>query len=583
MYLRYLVIFLITTIVVACSEKGRDVIDPAIDMSRKEYEHKLVPKKSSENDKPTSSEPPLPDMSQILVTPQPPAIGKDKLVTLNITEAVPLKDVLIELGRLAEIDIEVDPRIMEGIILKVKDKPLAEVIDTISQLASLRYNYDKGILTILRDLPYLVTYHADFINMNRSNEGSVTVKSSLDGGGSGTSSNSGSSNKVTTTYDGDLWKSVQDDIKKMLEYHKESASMPASAASAGMADQGINAQLVPAKAAAAPAAAKGAAAAAAGGGEGISINKQAGLITVIATERQHKEIQKYLNSVKATVSSQVLIEAKVVEVTLSDAYNTGVNWSIIDSKLGGINTQYTATGGNASEITTVGVTKALSAVTSLDALVTLTDQFGITRTLSSPRIQAMNNQEAVLSFVTNQVYFTISETVTPAVITGGVTTTPEKDVFTSTLHTVPIGFMLSLQPSINPDTNEITMNMRPTITRITGQVADPALSYTSGGKVTSNIPIVEAREMDSVLKIKSGQIMVIGGYIEDSTNNSDNGVPYAGSVPFAGNLFKSVSKNKTLKQTIIFVKATITPTSNVTAYDKKFYKDFTQDPNPLAF
>jgi general secretion pathway protein D len=215
----------------------------------------------------------------------------------------------------------------------------------------------------------------------------------------------------------------------------------------------------------------------------------------------------------------------------------------------------------------------------LKAVVDMSQQFGITKSIASPRIHAMNNQRAVLSFVTNQVYFTIQKEVVQAPATIGGITNPTI-VTNSTLNTIPIGIVIAIQPSINLDTQEITMNVHPTITRPDGDpVPDPVTP-------DSTIPNVQIRELDSVLKIKSGQIMVIGGLMEDRIDNEDRGTPFLMQIPFLGNLAKSVRKNTKTVQTVIFIKATIIPTkSSPISSDRNVYNTFIKerDTNPWEF
>jgi len=719
---RYFLLSLLTITTISCTpdhKVAKDVLDPDIGMSRKEFEDNIQPPPRKKlASAATKNEPPLPDLSQILVTPKPPAMAKNKLVSLTITEAVPLKEVLIELAREADLDIELDPNISGGIILKVKDKPLDQVVDRISQLAGLRYSYENNILKVEKDTPYIVDYNVDFLNIVRSSNSTVTsnttIGSSGGGGGGGSSvsgaASSGAKSSMTATYDGDLWKSVESDIKKILGYDRVNSSVansegieatlpprpapvapvvapvaaipPAAPVSPGsnvmaptsnapmrVTPQGLVPVEMPSNQAAAsganptgqaaptsanpygvtvpamsppsaviPAApafqtasnASGNGAKSGGGGSGsgggasssgaagdtgpvtyfITVNKQANIISVLGTSRQQADVKKYLDRVKSTMSAQVLIEAKLVEITLNDQFSTGVNWDLVEKKLGvGINGNFTsnitplngqifsfgvlnstgksATAPNGSGITNGGVSSGtVTNPLNINDAVQLVDQFGTVRTLDSPRINAMNNQQAMLSFVTNQIYFTVTVTQGTPVVSGG-TTIPGQTTVTSTLNTVPIGFILNLEPTINLDTNEVLMNIRPTLSRIVSYTQDPAVQYiaeTAHVNITNQIPIVDVRELDSILKIKSGQVMVIGGLMEDVDSTSETGVPYVQDIPYFGNLVKSVSKTKNLVQTIIFIKATIVPpTNNATKSDKETYTKFTRDPNPLAF
>ena len=152
---------------------------------------------------------------------------------------------------------------------------------------------------------------------------------------------------------------------------------------------------------------------------------------------------------------------------------------------------------------------------------------------------------------------------------------------------------MTLQPSINLETDEITMNIRPTLTTTSTTVDDPAVALTSqknlgdntnGTAVTSSIPVIDVRELDSIMKLKSGDVMIMGGLMKSDVTNTDTGVTGIGSIPFLGNAFKSVVKTDNTVETVIFVKATIIPSDGmVVKADKDLYKNFFRDPRPLAF
>jgi general secretion pathway protein D len=146
---------------------------------------------------------------------------------------------------------------------------------------------------------------------------------------------------------------------------------------------------------------------------------------------------------------------------------------------------------------------------------------------------------------------------------------------TCTPNSVPIGIILNILPAINLDTQEITLNVRPTLTRKVDEVKNPA-------EPTSLYPVIEVRELDSVMKVNSGGVMVIGGLMEDATRNSTDAVPGLGEVPVFGNLFKSRAEDSVKRELIIFIKATIVnPDGSTHDVDRKVYNKFVTDPRPL--
>lgn len=527
----------------------------------------------------SASEPPVPDLAEIIAAPKPPKIGTTKVVSITVTDDVPLKDILIELARLADVDIEIDSSITGGITFRAKDRPFNEVIDRISNMAGLRYSMRNNVLRIERDLPYIQTYPLDMLNIDRSSTGSIGVSSSGTGGGGGSggggSSGGGSSStNITAAATGDFWAKFQEGLGKIIEFKP-------SVIGSGTDDGGGAAQSF------------------------YSLNRQAGTLTFSGTEAQHAVLRKFLAAIEDNIASQVLIEAKIVEVTLNDTYQSGIDWTKIGTKNVSFSADLNAVAATNAAFTPASITLLKNGLfgsnTDLSVAVNLLQEFGTTRALSSPRLNAMNNQQAVLSFVENLVYFEVKIDVTDAVAgTGGSASTPAKIQVTSTPKEAPVGIVLTLQPNINKETNEITLNVRPTLSKVTKFISDPgfeigkanaAAQLPAGSpvldtlnSVTSQIPQLEVRELDSILKVTSGQVMVIGGLLEDSFTTDDGSIPVASEVPILGHLFKSTERSRTKKELVIFIRATIVPsTGNSHAADKALYEKFIDDARPLDF
>lgn len=587
---------------------SRDPIDSELNLTKSEFQGKLRPNnKFSKNSASTNNTSFEDDVtySPVILAPEDPSLFSAKRVTLSITEDVPVKDVLMELARLSDLELALDTGIDDGIILKVKDRPIKDVIELIADQANLRYNVEHGVLRVQKDGPYLVTYRADYINLNRSSKSTVNTQTQLlategnssgggagssggsggMGGGSGSSSssggsrnlNSGSTHEITSSSDGDIWKSVEQNISKILALHEQALYKNLDKSDASTAKKDDNNQNDKTKSS-----------------HYYTINKQAGVINVMADSKKQQAIQRYLDYVKASISSQVLIEAKIVEVQLNHNYSAGIDWNKITSKSNVVGTfKYAPTSfanvfsGTISE----SYISKYDSKGALEGVMRLLEGFGTTRTLSNPRINAVNNQQAVLTFAKNQPYFTVRATLQQTQIASNGATSNTPPTITSTLHSIPIGVILTLQPSINLETQEVTMNIRPTLTVNTGDsVPDPAVQVlnaslnTSGQTIKSDIPVVSVKEIDTILKAKSGDVMVIGGLIQHSDENTEGGLPYISRIPFLGNLAKQKNKNVSITETVILIQATIVPnSSNYHPQDRKMYETFIQDSRPLTF
>lgn len=572
----------------AFDPEKHDLISPDLGMSRQDIRDELVSKTGPVvQDVPPM--PVLPDVSTLLIEPRPPLVGQDKLVSISVTEDVPLRDVIMELARRADIDVEIDPGISGGIIFRAKNKPFSEVIERIAELSGLRYSIKSGVLKVERDTAFIVNYNVDILNMIRSNNSSVNISTQVLGGSeSGGSFNSGSSNELSASYEGDIWQEIETTLNNIIGNYSGRVTTYTPSGGADTATNDILGAAPIADASATGDTATDASAV-------LAINRHAGIVTVLATNRQHREVKQYLDKVIRAQSAQVLIEAKIIEVNLTDEYRTGIDWNSIT---------YGSTGNQASgdltnnfpntvdSVFTIGVLKGGSIFGNefgLDAAVKLVQEFGVVRTLSNPRINATNNQQAVLTFAENRVFFdlTVQNDQTGTGVDSESTITVDSEV-----RTIPIGVIMTLQPSIDLDKNEITMNVRPTLSRVTDTVSDPGLAVSLATinnipdeltGLTNDIPIVEVREIDSVLRVKNGQVMVIGGLIEERHENENKGVPGVSEVPYVGNLFKSVTKTKSVVETVIFIKATIVPGFGVEHEDKDFYRTFSTERRKMAF
>ena len=590
----------------AIDPKKKDVLDPDIGLTRGDYLNPYSPKGTDPAKEQPSLEPPVPDLAEVLAAPQPPKLGETKLVSIAVTDDVPLKDVFIELSRMADVDVEVDSGITGGVSFRAKDRPFNEVVDRLADMAGLRYKMTKGVLRIERDTPYLQDYPINFLNLDRTTNGSFSVSSGgTSSSGSGGSSSSGSSSSssggpttgsadsVSSKSETDFWKQFEATVKQILAYSPANRAI--------LSGNGTQPE-----APAAAAAAAGAADAVSSGGGFYIMNRQASTLTVSATSKQHEMLRQFLRIVDANTSSQVLIEAKVLEVTLNDTYQSGINWK----NFGTNNISFSGNLDNVNStavpaVPTLTVLKnGLIGGADLSAAVNLLEEFGTTRALSSPRLNAMNNQRAVLSFVEGLVYFTVKvSTSDPVLGANNVVTTPGKVDVSSTQNTVPVGIVLSLLPVIDSKDNDITLDVHPTLTRQTKTVLDPGFEVSKANAIAtlassnasasviaqlsgikSNVPQIETRELDSIIKVKSGQTLVIGGLLEDSVANDDAGVPGADEVPWFGNLFKSVSKTNSKKELVIFLRATIIPPAGAAnKADRNIYEKFSNDPRPLNF
>jgi MSHA type pilus biogenesis protein MshL len=419
----------------------------------------------------------------------------------------------------------------------------------------LRYRVNHGILKIEPDTPYAYTYNLQFLVLTRTNQNRISVATDVFTTvetGNNKDEDNGSNTNLTAETKIDFWDELAENLSIILNDFRSSA------AEGPYTEQAK-----------------------------FTFHKQAGMISIYATEAQHHEIRTYLDELRSNVERQVLIEAKIVEVTLNDQFQSGINWNalrgsfVLQMPLGEIaqpghlndsvpppRNVFTI-GGNAKKIT---------------GLVSVLNHFGTVRTLSNPRLTVLQNQSALLKVARNRVYFKLNYTRDYNYFEKR-----EHTYYSSDVKTVPIGLMMYVHPTIRAD-GKIIMTLRPTISQITQEIADPAVSIASHQTLQSFIPEVQVRELDTVFAADSGETVVVGGLMEERTKNESDGIPNAEDIPLLGSLFKAKSNDRALTELVIFIRATIieneeaVPTyepSTVTPADKRAYQKFTQDPRPV--
>jgi general secretion pathway protein D len=533
-------------------------------------------------------------LSTVLPEPKPTLRPETYTVVVN---GVKVQELLFALARDAKLNVDIHSGITGVVTLNAIDQTLPQLLTRIAKQVDMRWELDGPNLAVMPDSPYLHIYRIDYVNMERLTAGATGVSSQIGsisgsgGGGSGVSGAAGANGSITTvrnTSDNKFWATLEKNIKDIL--HETDKILPG-----GGTSQPITPQAPPGGPGAAPAPATGNATFREAAS--VIVNPEASVIIVRATARQHEKIQEFLDQVLANVKRQVLIEATIAEVQLNNQYQQGINWSAL--RTSGLNT----TTGNQVSLGTVSVTPqlppgvtgtisgaALPSATAIPNILTLAvgggsiagvlqllDSFGNVRVLSSPKLSVLNNQTALLRVVDNIVYFTVQVTVVP----GG----PNQNATTATNTTpvtVPVGFVMNVTPQISDD-DTILLNVKPTTTRLVKFVSDPNPSLTT---TTPNlIPQLRMREMESLIKVNSGQIAVLGGLIEDSVNDIEDTIPIVNSIPILGSLFSSRNRNNTKTELVVFLRPIVVKDASIDG-DYRAYRsmipgdNFTSQPNP---
>ena len=289
-------------------------------------------------------------------------------------------------------------------------------------------------------------------------------------------------------------------------------------------------------------------------GSSFSINKNAGVITVFSKYKQHQLVAQYINKIKSNLNSQVLIEAKIIEVDLDDEYKNGIDW---DNFYHMASRKFSiGLSGGVLPLNNDTSFFKLENGTRLDSTVSFLDKFGTTKALANPRLMVTSNQSAIMKVAENDVFFKLTIDKDRVEDTNG--NIAVNTVTNSHLITIPIGLIMYVQPTIDTENNSIMLSVRPTFSKINGYVSDPAIEIAKNDisdsdirdKISSSVPKIQIREITSSTYMKSGETIILGGFLESTSDNTSHNSPIF-SVPMAKN-----DKHK-VKELVVFLKATI--------------------------
>lgn len=503
-----------------------------------------------------------------------------------VVSEVPVKEILFALARESKMNIDIHPAITGNATLNAVNQTLPAILDRLGKQVDLQYKMEGNVLSILPGSPLMKTYKVGYVNMERDSTAILGVGSDISSGtaaGAGPARNGSQSlTTINSKSKANFWALLEENIRHIL---KSTRSQAAAAADRTMHEQALRLamedrikQVEAASRAGAGAeklfqeAFRNQALPYADNRDDVIVNAIAGTVGVMATEKQHAYIKQYLDGVMAAAQRQVLIEATIVEVALNDAFKTGVDWSRLgsDGSLKGLtfrqNLSGTANllqppstvGAGATLLSTpgfiLGYNNANSPLGNITASISWLQTFGETKVLSSPKIMAINNQSALLKVVDNVVYFKVE--VTPATLSAtGAVISPA--TYATTPQNISVGVVMSVTPQIDENGN-VSLNIRPTISRIIDYVNDPNPQLAAAG-VSNLVPQIQVREMESILQVGSGQTAVLGGLMQDEIKNTDRRLPGLSNLPLIGKLFQSRDDARRKTELVIFLRPTIIP------------------------
>ncbi len=446
----------------------------------------------------TSSKPakgvPAPIMQSPYV-PIPTPRAKLETYTVVVSE-VPVKDLLFSMARDAKVNVDIHPTVTGKVTINAVNQTLAQILNRISKQVDLRYQVNDDSIVISPDLPYWQNYRIDYINLERKSTSEVSVTTQISNSNSSTSGGSGGSGgggsgsggnqrgnksktKIETSSTSSFWKTITKNLKSLVGDSSEGGQTTSSR---------------------------------------VVAHPATGIVAINTTQKLHKKVQEYIEAVMSNAQRQVLIEITIVEVELNNRYQAGIDWQRLSNGGGvgsnGLSIMSNLLAGDLSlpPVFSLGYNRVSSNTSSVSGTLKSLETFGNVKVLSSPKLMALNNQTALLKVVDEEVFFTIEQETSIVGTTAGGTSITQA-TYTSRIHTVPIGIIMSVLPQINRN-GFVSLNIRPTVTRIVKFGIDPAPALNNSTFV-NRVPVVQVREMESLIQVANGQTIIMGGLMQN--------------------------------------------------------------------
>lgn len=466
----------------------------------------------------------LPPMSMPAV--QREFVAADKRFDISAKDA-PAREVFMGLSQGTQFSVIVDPALEGNISVNLKNVTFLEALNTIRDLHGYGFEregnrikiFGKGIRTRMFSVNYL-----NFVRSGTSGTSAAAAELAKAGAASKGVS-------VTTTTESNFWKELKESLEALI----------------GKED-----------------------------GRVVVVNPLSSLVIIRATPEELDLVQAYLGQSRETVNRQVMLEAKIVEVELSDGYRHGINWSavyrkssssrILASQLGG---GTAVDGANRSEIAggltrldpenyteaDASITTAMGGIFAIalqtgdfTALVEALKHQGSVHVLSSPRVSTVNNQKALIKIGGDEFFPTEVTNSTDG--SDSANNQPKVEV---KLEAFFSGISLDVTPQIDGEGN-VQLHIHPTISEVKEQTKSFVVA---GGNFVLPTALSTVRESDSVVRAASGQVVVIGGLMQEVSIERQASVPFLGDLPLIGSIFRHKQISRVKKELVILIKPTI--------------------------
>ena len=503
----------------------------------------LVACASTADKEPAQAQPVPQDVADALLPPmarpgRAPARPAEQRFDVNVRD-VAAQTFFMSLIEGTPYNIVVQPGVSGDITLTLRDVTVPEVMDHVREAYGYDYARTGNAFTVYSEAMQARVFRVNYLNVKRTGKSRISVISgqltdrsgtgagqqqSGQTGGSEASSGSG----IQTDSSADFWLEIEATLKTLVPE---------------------------------------------GGGRKLIVNADAGLVVARAMTSELRSVESYLRTLQANLTRQVILETKIVEVALSESFQAGINWNVLSTDSDGNFSAVGQFGGagvfddgvNASSgapITVDPVTGAMTlpvaptaiggAITAVlgigdfNAVIEALQGQGDVKVLSSPRVSTVNNQKAIIKVGSDEFFVTKVQSNATASGVGGATTS-------RTVEFTPFfsGIALDVTPQID-EQGMVTLHVHPTVSDVRDDVKQ--LEFGAGETETFPLALSSVREADSIVRARSGQIIVIGGLMQENSRDDRFGVPLLSRLPLIGFLFRQTRVSARKSELVILLK-----------------------------